>query len=61
MIYERIKAIATEKGLPIYQLEKAAGIGNGVIAGWKESAPRVDTLKRVAEVLGVTIDELVKE
>ena len=61
MIYEKVKELARLKGIPIYQLEKVAGIGNGVIAGWKKSAPRIDTLKRVADALGVTIDELLNE
>ena len=61
MLYKRVKELADANGIPIYKLEKEAGLGNGVIAGWKECSPRVDNLKRVADVLHVTINELMKE
>ena len=60
MIYENIKAICDEMGITISELEKKAGIGNGVIGGWRTSIPRADKLKAVADVLGVTVDELMK-
>ena len=59
-IYDRVAARAKEKGLPIYKVEKMAGIGNGVISGWKEGEPRLDTLRKVTKVLGCTIDELIR-
>lgn len=58
-IYEKIAAIAAERKIPIYKLEKEAGIGNGVISGWKEGQPQVDTLKKVADALEVSIEELI--
>lgn len=61
MIYERIKAICDERGIPIYQLEARAGVANGTIGGWRISDPKVPTLKKVADALGVTVDELIKE
>ena len=60
LIYERIKKICTEKGLSIRKLEEQAGLGNGVISGWKESSPRVDSLQSAANVLGVPIEYLIK-
>lgn len=56
--YEKVKKAATAQGLPIYKLEQAAGIGNGVIAGWQEGWPKVDTLKKVADALGLPLAEL---
>lgn len=39
------------------------GIGNGTIGGWKTygSIPRVDTVKKIADYFGVTVDDLLKE
>lgn len=34
---------------------------NGVIAKWENGNPRVDTLKKVADFFGCTIDELMKK
>lgn len=60
MIYENIKRIADEKNLTIRAIEREAGLGNKVIAGWKESSPSVNNLSKVANVLGVSIEELLK-
>ena len=57
--YEKIKAICVDRHIPIYQLEKEAGIGNGVIEGWKKASPRVSTLQKVAEALSVSIADLI--
>ena len=58
MIYENVKKIAEEKGISISALEKKAGLGNGVISGWKTSSPTVANLKSVADVLKVKVDKL---
>lgn len=60
MIYDNIKAIADKKGLSIAEIEKRAQIGNGIIGKWKESTPNVDSLVKVAKVLGVSINTLTK-
>lgn len=60
MIYERIKSEANQQKLTIAELEKRAGLGNGVIGGWRTSAPNARKLEAVADVLGVTVDYLLK-
>lgn len=60
-IYERIVKRAEAIPMPIYQLEKAAGIGNGVIRKWKKKDPRnAVTLRKIAAVLDCTIDDLIE-
>ena len=61
MIFERISKLCAANGMSIARLEKEAGLGNATVRGWKDSAPTVMNLKAVADVLGVTIDELMKE
>lgn len=58
MIFERVASRCAEQGISIAHLEKAAGLGNATVRGWKKSMPTVDNLKRVAAVLGCTLDEL---
>lgn len=61
-MYQRIKALANEKGMSIRKLEIAAGLSNGSIRKWNgKRGPSATNLKPVADVLGVTIDELIKE
>ena len=60
MIYENIKAIADKKGLSIAEIEKKAKIGNGIIGKWREATPNVDSLAKVAKVLNVSVNTLIK-
>ncbi len=46
-------------GLPLSQLEKECGLGNGTIGKWVKQEPSVLKLLKVAERLGVSLDYLV--
>ncbi len=56
MILQRVESLCKEKGISISRLEKDCGIGNGTIKRWDESAPRIDTLKKVADYFVVSIE-----
>ena len=61
-MYQRIKELADAKGMSIRALERASGLPNGTIRKWNgKRGPTVLMVKPVANVLGVTIDELIKE
>lgn len=60
LIYENIVRLCAERGISVRALEKAVGLGNGVIGAWRRKSPRVDKLLRVADFFGVTLDELVR-
>ena len=59
-IYGNVSRIAFERGLSLARVERESGIANGTIGKWREQTPRVETVAKVAEYFGVTIDELVK-
>ena len=61
MLLEKIKDLCEEKKMSIAALEKAAGIANATIRGWDKSSPRIDTLQKVAAVLGCSIKDLIGE
>lgn len=61
MLLEKIKELCEEKKMSIAALEKAAGIANATIRGWDKSNPRIDTLQKVASVLGCSINDLIGE
>ena len=58
-IYDKIKKICEEKGMSITYVEKKAELGNGLISKWNDSVPSVANLKKVANILEVTVDELI--
>ena len=61
LIYDRIKEICKEKGVSVTFVERKAKLANGAICKWNSSAPRVDKLVAAADVLGVTIDEILRK
>lgn len=61
MTFEKVKNLVEKKGMSIRELERQAGLSNGAISKWKKSNPNVDSLKSVATVLEVKVDELLEE
>lgn len=59
-IYDRIKQIATEKNMSIRHLEESAGVSFGSICKWNDVSPSVVTLKKVADELGVSLDDILQ-
>lgn len=61
MLYEKVLKYCAENNIPISVFEKECGLGNATIKGWKSSNPRIDSLKKVANRMGVSIDELLRD
>lgn len=64
-LFDRIKKTSKERGFALTEVARRAGIGEKSIYAWKPSkrypegiTPRHETLEKVAEVLGVTVDYL---
>ena len=62
-IYENIKKLADAQRLSITQVEANAGVGNGTIGKWKlgHCNASVKTLTEIANTLGCTVADLVKD
>lgn len=60
-IYDNIVHRAKESGVSINSIEKEAGLGVGSICKWNTVSPTVRNLKRVADILGCTLDDLMTE
>lgn len=63
LVYERVIQLINEQRLTKAKVEAACGLGNGTIEGWKEGkqGPSINSLEKVAGVLGVSLEELVKK
>lgn len=58
---DNIKRIAEQKGLTMYRIAKQGKVSNSYISeivSNKRKNPSIDIMKKIASVLGVTIDEL---
>lgn len=60
LILDKIIELCKKNGISISKLEKECEIGNGTIPGWRSSSPRLDTLKKVADYFGVSIEYFVE-
>lgn len=58
MILTNISLLCEKKNVSIAQLERETGLGNATIRTWEKSDPGAKKLKRVADYLGVTVDDL---
>lgn len=62
MLFEKIKMLCHKNGLTVRELERRCGFGNGTIRRWGvENQPGIDRVLKVANVFGITIDELLKK
>ena len=60
MIYQNIKSIADSQKVSIRKIEQDTGITLGSIYHWNDVKPSVDKVVKVANYLGVTVEELFK-
>ena len=60
MIYQNIKSIADSQKVSISKIEQDTGITLGSIYHWNDVKPSVDKVVKVANYLGVTVEELLK-
>lgn len=61
MIYENVVELAKRRGITISKVEREAGIAKGSINKWKKVSPSISNVQAVANVLGVTVNRLLRE
>lgn len=59
MLYDKIKRMCRDRGIPVSIVEKEAKLSNGSISKWNKSSPTLDSLQAVARVLGVKVENLI--
>ncbi|MDT2752305.1 helix-turn-helix transcriptional regulator [Enterococcus thailandicus] len=57
-LLERIKKLAKQKDISIYQLEEEIDIGRNTIYQWNKRTPSADKLQKVADYFNVSTDYL---
>ena len=59
-IYDNIQKRAKDKGMSVNFIEKETGLSIGSLCKWNDVSPTVRSLKKVADILECTIDELLE-
>ena len=57
---DNIKAMCREKKTTLAEVERQCGLGTRTIYRWDECTPSIDKVKRVADFLECSVDELLK-
>lgn len=60
MLYDKIKKVADSKSISIYRIEKDLEFSNGSLRKWNSSTPSATSLKKVADYLGVDLNNLLE-
>lgn len=62
VIYKNVQKLCKRKHTNIAAVESACGIGNGTIGKWKdgERTPNLNTVIKIADYFGVSVDDLIK-
>jgi transcriptional regulator with XRE-family HTH domain len=61
LLYNKIKAIAKEKGISIRKIEEDCGFSQGSMCKWNDISPSWDKVQKVADYLNVKINELISK
>ena len=61
MLYDNVKKICEEKWISVGKIEKDLQLSNGSICKWNENEPGIRKVQKVADYLGVSIEELLAE
>ena len=57
-LFNNVKQLAKNKGMTLPEVAKKAEMGINSLYHWKQHDPSIDNLQKVADVLGVTVSEL---
>ena len=60
LLYDNIKKLCKEKGISISELEKALDFPRSYICKWNENEPGIRKVQKVANFLGVPIEDLLE-
>lgn len=60
MNLNKVKELCKSKGMGIRDLERQLDVSRGAFYKWDEHVPSYKTLKKLSEILGVSIEELIE-
>lgn len=60
-LYENVKNLCNEHGVPVAVLEKNLGFARSSICKWNTNVPSIVKVKKVADYFHIAVDELMKE
>lgn len=59
-LFKSVRAMCRKKQVPVSRVEKDCGFGSNSIRRWGEHEPSISKVKKVADYLSVSVDELIE-
>lgn len=60
MLFDNVRALCNERNIAISKLEDDLGFPRSYICKWNRNEPGIRKVQKVADYLGVSIEELLK-
>jgi transcriptional regulator with XRE-family HTH domain len=60
VLFDNVRALCNERNIAISKLEDDLGFPRSYICKWNKNEPGIRKVQKVADYLGVTIEELLK-
>lgn len=60
MLFDNVRALCNERNIAISKLEDDLGFPRSYICKWNKNEPGIRKVQKVADYLGLTIEELLK-
>ncbi len=60
MLFDNVRALCNERNIAISKLEDDLGFPRSYICKWNKNEPGIRKVQKVADYLGVSIEELLK-
>ena len=60
MLFDNVRALCNERNIAMSKLEDDLGFPRSYICKWNKNEPGIRKVQKVADYLGVTIEELLK-
>lgn len=57
--YQKVRTMCKQHGIKVYQMEKEIGIADGSAKKWRGRFPSSETLIKLSDFFGVSIDALI--
>ena len=60
LLYDNVKKICESQGISVSELERSLGFPSSYVCKWNENEPGIRKVQKVANFLGVPIEELLE-
>lgn len=60
LLYDNVKKICESQGISVSELERSLGFPRSYVCKWNENEPGIRKVQKVANFLGVPIEELLE-